>query len=445
VALLVLYPLWWALGLADYMPVLLALPMAARMYAWRHSGARRIAFPPGFALWLLFLMCTAVSAIALPVHAPDTITSSVANRALSFGQRGIMYLGITVLLIYAGNLTEKELPRRRLAWMLGLIGVYAIVGGIAAMVAPHFQFSSPLLAVLPHSLRSNYAIASTMHPGLAQSQSIVGAASGRPKAPFDFTNTWGNCLSLVLPWLVAAWCVRASGRQRLIAIALLVLSVGPIVYSLNRAMWIGLGVSMGYFAVRMAARGRLAPLAAMMAGIAVLALALIATPLSTVVTQRLANGQSDQIRGNLSSKAIEDAVASPVIGYGDTRRVIGSVASIAIGPTANCPACGQAVVGSNGQLWLLLICVGFPGTVFYLGFFGYGIWRYRRDRTPLGLAGVLVLLLTFLYMTTYVAVGPPLEFAMLAFVVLWKNDREIWPAPAPQRGLPSATAAEVTS
>jgi hypothetical protein len=139
-ALLVLYPLWWALGLADYMPVLLALPMAARMYAWRHSGSRRILFPPGFPLWLLFLLCTAVSALALPLNAPDTIVSSVANRTLSFGQRGIVYLGITVLLIYAGNLTEKELPRRRLAWMLGLIGVYAIVGGVAAMLAPHFQF-----------------------------------------------------------------------------------------------------------------------------------------------------------------------------------------------------------------------------------------------------------------------------------------------------------------
>ncbi|HEY1644169.1 MAG TPA: ligase [Streptosporangiaceae bacterium] len=444
-ALLVLYPLWWALGLADYMPVLLALPMAARMYAWRHSGARRILFPPGFPLWLLFLLCTAVSALALPLTAPETIDSSVSNRALSFGQRGIMYLGITVLLIYAGNLTEKELPRRRLAWMLGLIGVYAIVGGIAAMLAPHFQFSSPLLTILPHSLRSNYAIASTMHPGLAQAQYIVGAASGRPKAPFDFTNTWGNCLSLVLPWLVAVWCTQASRRQRFLAIGLLVVSVGPIIYSLNRAMWIGLGISAGYVGLRMVARGRLAPLAAMMAGIAVIGIALVATPLSTVITQRLDNGQSNQIRSNLTSKAIEDALASPVIGYGDTRRVIGSVASIAIGPTANCPACGQAVVGSNGQLWLLLVCVGFPGTLGYLGFFAYGAWRYRRDRTPIGLAGVLVLLLPFLYMTTYVAVGPPLEFTMLAYAVLWKNDRAIWPGSALRGRLDPAPVDEMTS
>jgi hypothetical protein len=424
IVLLVLYPLWWALGLADYMPVLLALPMAARMYAWRARGARRIALPPGFALWLLFLLCTAASVVTLPLTAPDTITSSVANRALSFSQRGVMYLGITVLLIYAGNLTEKELPRRRLAWMLGLIAVFAVVGGIAAMVAPHFQFSSPLLAIMPHSLRSNYAIASTMHPGLAQAQSIVGAASGRPKAPFDFTNTWGNCLSLVLPWLIAGWCVHVSRRQRLVAITLLVLSIGPIIYSLNRGMWLGLGLSMAYVALRMAARGRLAPLVAMMAGVAVVAVALAATPLSTVITQRLANGQSDQIRSNLTAKSIEDALASPILGYGDTRRVIGSVSSIAIGPTPDCPACGQAVVGSNGQLWLLLICTGLPGTIFYLSFFGYGVWRYRRDRSPYGLAGVLVLLITFLYMTTYVAVGPPLEFTMLAYVMLWKNDRE---------------------
>lgn len=439
-ALLVLYPLWWALGLGDYMPVLLALPMAARMYAWRASGARRLRLPPGFTLWLLFLLCTALSVVELSLAAPDTISSSVANRALSYSQRGMMYLGVTVLLLYVGNLTEKELPRRRLAWMLGLIAAYAVVGGLAAMLAPDFQFSSPLLAILPHSVGTNYAIASTMHPGLAQAQSIVGAASGRPKAPFDFTNTWGNCLSLTLPWLIVAGCMNVSRRRRVITASLVAISVIPVIYSLNRGVWIGLGASAVYVAARMAARGRLAPLALIMTGLVVLSVAVTVTPLSTVISQRLANGQSDQIRSNLTAKAVEDALASPVLGYGDTRRVIGSVSSIAIGPTANCRGCGQAVVGSNGQLWLLLICVGFPGTIFYLWFFGYGAWRYRRDRTPYGLAGVLVLLLPFIYMNTYVAVGPPLEFTILAYALLWKNDREL--AGEPDDVLPLAPAGD---
>jgi hypothetical protein len=62
------------------------------------------------------------------------------------------------------------------------------------------------------------------------------------------------------------------------------------------------------------------------------------------------------------------------------------------------------------------------GTALYLGFFGYGIWRFRRDHTPYGFAGVLVLLLSFLYMFTYDAVGAPLGFTMLSYALLWKND-----------------------
>jgi hypothetical protein len=431
-AFLLLYPLWWALGLADYMVIILLVPMALRLYTWRGTG-RRVVVPPGFALWLLFLLCTAVSVLTLSLSAPDTIDSSVANRALSFADRGATYLGLTVLLIYVGNLTEEELPRRRLAWLLGLVAIFAVVGGAAALAFPHFQFRSPLYFLLPHSFRSNLAIATAMHPGLAQAQSIVQAGGGRPKAPFDFTNTWGNCLSLLLPFLVAGWWALGTRRQRVIAAAALVVAIGPVAYSLNRAMWAGLALSAAYLALRMAARGKLAPLAGMIGAAAVLGIVLAATPLSAVVSQRLANGQSDQIRSGLSTMAIRDAVASPVLGYGDTRREVGSPTSIAVGPTPDCPACGQAPVGSNGQLWLLLICVGFPGTLFYAGFFAYAGWRYRRDRTPFGLAGVLVLLLSFVYMTAYVAVGPPLAFTMLAVALLWKNDRHLRAA-APRPG-----------
>ena len=49
-------PVWWALGLGDYMFILLAIPMAARLYAWSAQGNRPIRVPPGFGLWLLFLL-----------------------------------------------------------------------------------------------------------------------------------------------------------------------------------------------------------------------------------------------------------------------------------------------------------------------------------------------------------------------------------------------------
>src|SRR5262249_5331243 len=72
--------------------------------------------------------------------------------------------------------------------------------------------------------------------------------------------------------------------------------------------------------------------------------------------------------------------------------------------------------------WLLIFANGFPGAFFYFAFFGYGIWQFRRDRTPYGYAGILVLLLSFVFSTVYLAVGPPLMFMMLSYALLWRND-----------------------
>ena len=49
-------------------------------------------------------------------------------RALSYLVRGLDDAGATVFLVYAGNL-KRELPRRRLGWLLGLIGLYCVAAG----------------------------------------------------------------------------------------------------------------------------------------------------------------------------------------------------------------------------------------------------------------------------------------------------------------------------
>jgi hypothetical protein len=418
-ALLVGYPLWWALGIANFMWILLALPMIARMAAWRTSG-RRLKLPPAFGLWLLFLICAIAGFAVLTLTAPGTAPSPVSHRVVSYAVRTLTYLGVTVLLLYVGNLSEEELPRRRLAWMLGLVAIVATVGGIAAMLKPHLQFSSPFLLALPKSIQANPFIQASMHPGLAQIQNVVGSAKGRPKAPFDYTNLWADCLTILIPWLLVA-AFGGSRRQKWIAGAVVTASIAPLLYSLNRAAWIGVGFAIAYLAVRFAAKGKTAMLAAlvMMTGLATLLILL--TPLHTTITDRLANGKSDNLRSNLSALSVEDALASPVIGYGDTRQERGSPSSIAVGPTAKCPSCGQLAVGSTGQLWLLLICSGFVGAAFYLGFFAYGIWYFWRDGSAYGLAGVLVLLLSFVYMFAYDAVGAPLGFTMLSYALVWKN------------------------
>ena len=252
---------------------------------------------------------------------------------------------------------------------------------------------------------------------------MLGVTEGRPKAPFEYTNTWGECLTLLLPWLLVAWWSHGSRKQRKWVLVTAAVALIPLVYSLNRTVWVGIGLAAIYLAVRLAARGRLALLGLVCAGLALVGVAVVATPLQGLITSRLQHEQSNSIRGSLSITALQDANSAPLIGYGDTQHRQGSASSITVGPTSNCPTCGQYEVGSNGQLYLLLICNGWVGTAFFLSFFGYLGWRYRRDKTPYGMAGVLVILLSFLYMFAYTAVTAPLEFIMIAAALLWRNDQ----------------------
>ncbi|MHB1430678.1 MAG: O-antigen ligase family protein [Streptosporangiaceae bacterium] len=432
-ALLVGYPIWWALGLADFTWIFLAIPMVVRMVAWRTKGGRKIRVPPGFGLWLLFLLIAALGIVTLTLTAPGTVPSPVSHRVISYANRLANYGGVTVMLLFAGNLTERELPRRKFAWMLGLVGLFAVFGGFAGMAMPHFAFKSPLLLLLPKSVQANPFIQASMHPGFSQVQNVLGTAGGRPKAPFDYTNIWGDCLTILLPYLIVGWWQGGSRRQRMIAAGAIVLSVMPLLYSLNRGAWIGAGLSVLYLAVRFAARGKRALLGALVAIVAITGVLVLVTPLQSVVVSRLHHGKSNNLRSNLDSLAVTDGLASPVIGYGDTRQERGSPNSIAIGPSYKCPICGQLAVGSTGQLWLLLVCDGVLGAGLYLGFFAFGAWRFRHDNTPYGLAGELVLLLSFVYMFAYDAVGAPLGMTMLAYGLMWKSGMD----PGPELDPPS--------
>src|SRR6266516_4728783 len=122
-ALLSGYPVWWALGLGDLSVIIIAVPMVLRMRAW-HRGGRPVKVPPAFGLWLLFLVVVAAGIATLGLTAPGTVASPLSNRLLAFVIRGLTYPALTVILLYAGNLTEAELPRLRLVWLLGLVGIY---------------------------------------------------------------------------------------------------------------------------------------------------------------------------------------------------------------------------------------------------------------------------------------------------------------------------------
>jgi len=414
--LLAAFPLWWALGLGQLIFFVAAVPMVRELH--RRAPIR---VPRGFGWWLLFLVWVVVSLVMLPVNPPGTIPASALHRLGPALLRVAQYFTVTVILLYVGNLSERELPQRRLVRLLALMGVWTIAGGLLGVIVPTFQFTSPVELLLPGSLAQNGLVQSLTHPAAAQLQSVLGYESPRPAAPFFYTNMWGNNLATLLMWFVVAYMVRGRTLSRVGAAIALALAVIPVVYSLNRGLWIGLGIGVLVVVVRLALRGRIVPLAGTLLLLVLGTGAVAASPLHTIFSERLQHGHSNAARTFTTDQAVTVTKESPILGFGHTRDVVGSNQSIAIGRSASCPKCGNSALGINGHLWLLLVTNGFVGAAFYLGFFVDGIWRYRRDFSPEGIAGVTVLVMSLFFILVYNALISPLALYLLSYAVLWRN------------------------
>jgi hypothetical protein len=430
-ALLVLFPVWWALGLGSFIFVLLAIPMAVQL--WRRRPLR---LPPAFWLWALFLLWTLLS-LAMYFDSPAHTTAGTGTGRLIATLVGLAeYAAATVTLLFIGNLGPAELPQGRLVRWLGVLFLVTVAGGFLGTYFPRFAFTSPLEMMVSPNLRSDPYISALIHPNAAQLQAIIGGESGRAAAPWGYTNYWANNFSLLLIWFVVGWGIGTSPRRKVICWLIVAASSVPIVYSLNRGLWIGLALTVLLIAVRLLLHGKILVLASVIAVFTIGAGAFAFTPLQDVYGSRLQHPSSNAIRLFLTKAAINGANESPVLGWGGTRRTVGSNRSIAIGKTPDCPLCGQFAIGSNGQLWTVLFNQGYLGAAFFLGFFGVTVWTYRRDKSVVSQAGVIAVALTFIYMLFYSSLPSALTITMISVALLWRARLD---EPAPR--IPSVAAA----
>jgi hypothetical protein len=415
-ALLLGYPIWWALGIAPLVWTIFSIPMIVQLLR-----RRPIKFPPMFWVWGLFLCLVVISGLMVDVQAPGTLpVNGGPGHYIAYAIRLLNYLSVTLVMVYTGNLTERELPRLKLIRWLGVVFVVTVIGGLLGTFAPHFGYDSPIKPLLPGSLQSIDFVQQFTHIESAQVQTVLGYP--RPSAPFEYANAWGNNYSMLLVWFVIGWLLYASDRRRVVALGILVVSVVPVVYSQNRGMWLGLVLGAGYVAVRLALQRRFGTLLGLAVAGGLAAALVILSPLQDVVTARIATPHSNEVRGSLSLESLKVAATSP-IGYGSTRSTIGSDKSATIGQSPGCPRCGNRVIGSTGQLWLLLVAQGYPGAILYLLFLFQGVVRYWRDHSVVGIGGTLVLLLGIFYSLFYTSVVSPLAITLMGMALLWRNDQ----------------------
>jgi hypothetical protein len=404
------FPLWWALGLSVIMPMAMAVVMADQLLR-----KRRVVLPSGFTIWVLFLAWLALGVFVLFADAPGAEPGGGPSRLLVFGYRVAWYLVVTIALVWVANLRESELPTRWLYQLLGYLFVVATFGGLLGVLAPHLSFTSPLEMGLPHGLRANSLVKSIVHPAVADIENVLGRPEARPKAPFPFANTWGSNLSLSLPFFLVAWFWVGRRWQRYVAPLILLVSLVPIVYSLNRGLWASLALGVVGVVLLQIRRGRVLPIIATLLVLFALTVGFLASPLGDVFQERLAHQHSNDRRSELLSRTVSSTVeGSPVVGFGSTRDVQGSFASIAGAATPDCSACGVPPLGTQGHIWGVIFSQGLVGALLFVAFFFMAALRCWRCRTTTETLCTFVLAFFGLQLLVYDTLGMPLMTVMIA-------------------------------
>ncbi len=403
------YPLWWIVGISNLLPVALAVPFGIQLFR-----RRPVRLPSGSFWWALYLLWVVLGVAALWIDAPSGVPGGAMQRLPVFTVRLVWFVASTVVMLWAYNLPERDLPTGKVVRIVGWMFVVTTAGGLLGVVAPRLELTSLAQMVLPAELQSSNFVRGMIHPGVASIQTILGVEGGRPVAPFAFANSWGANLSMFLPFFLVGYCGRSAGWKRWPALAVVAAAIIPTVVSLNRGLWICLALGVAYLIVRTFLRGN-----AVLALVGVVALAglltlAVGSQLGTMVEERIAHPHSNERRGGLLEATVSDAAStSPVIGFGSTRDYRGSFASIAGGGTPDCPGCEVPPLGTQGQLWFVIFAQGLVGAAFFLLFFGNQARRHWRSRTAIESIGFAMLLFFFVQLFVYDTMDLPMMTVLL--------------------------------
>lgn len=361
------WALGWPLGvLTAGMPVLFLLGVHGLAWALpgvvfgyfllRHPQAR---IPRGLG-WLGLFCCWALLSL---------IQLRAAGSIMLFGYRWLTFVGAFTAAVWIANVPEGRWSSRRIESWLATLWIWMIVFGYLALALTTFRRASPLLMLLPGGLAKMDFLKDISEWRLAEVQGFLGYSLARPSAPFPMANGWGAGLGLLTPFFVKVWLVDARGGRRLAGVVLLLIALRPIILSLNRGLWISLGVALVYFALRSILRGGdLRPLLAVIAVGVTLAGVLTLTPAGDLINERIERStDSNESRGNLYELAFQGALDNPLTGHGAPTRVEHTK---------------MPPIGTHGMVWYLMYVHGFMGLALFGTWLIGEVIRSGRIRSP---------------------------------------------------------------
>lgn len=403
--LFVALPIWWALGAAYFVWPFLTFPLLLSLLL-----RQEVRLPPRFGLWLLFLAW-----MFLASHQLDD-----AMSVALFLYRASLYISATLLFLYIYNATRDRLPDGAIVKAMALFWAAVVVGGLLGVFLPYASFGTPVEALMPASVLQDKTAYYFVHPGLSEVMTFLGYPVGRPKTLFAFSNQWGAAIAVLTPFALAALSeTRRRSFPRRALILLLILSIVPITVSLNRGLWLSLGLGLVYVAFRLTRQGDVRALRAGLIGLVAVVLVIFITPLGGLVGDRFtAQRNSNDTRLTVYQATFEGIKQSPLFGYGS--------------PTgaefdANLPE-----LGTQGQMFTVAFSYGIPAVLLFAGWFLSSFLNSRRSGSSARLwanASVLILLLELPY---YNYMPATLHVGMVAAALAWRDVAD--PAGRPAQG-----------
>lgn len=395
------FPIWWAMGFGSFAWGLAAIPLLV----WALTRTRSLLAPPTVGLFSAFALWALFSAHQL----------GQASRLLSYSYRTVIYATVLGLLIYVWN--ERRVSRDRFVEYLAWLWIATVLGGWLGLIMPNGQIGTTVASiVLPGSIKSSEFVSELVRPGFAQVQDFLGFSVPRPKTLYEYTNEWGGNLALLTPFFMHSFLRSPQRARRQLGWLLLGVAIVPIVFSLNRGLWISLAVLVVYLAVRGAIAGDPRALRVPVLGGLVIAVVLV-SPLGNLINERLSGPSGDDARAGIYSLAWNGALERPVLGWGSPRPAVSF--SKPVSPP----------IGTHGQVWLVMFSQGLVGLVLYCTWFLTALVLVLRRTDPLGvlMGGVMVIAVPQHFI--YNLIPTALCIIAVAIAVALRPDR----AAAPER------------
>lgn len=333
------FPLWWVTGMLPFMPLIAGAVLGALLLTrWRETHLPPAGLPLlGFVLWVI----------------PCAVMIDTPSRYIGFGMRAGTLVSLAIIYLYLHNAREKV---RLEDLLLGACSVWGLIvlGGCLGALFPDVRLTTPVGMVLPGAITSNELVRDLVYPPLAEVQQPWGAAEpfNRPSAPFPYANGWGSGFALSTPLAVAGLIHLRKRWVRVLIVISFALSLVPVVASLNRGMFLMLGVAAAYVAVRLALRGDFKAVLLVTGAGALAAISMFALGVMDGIAARQEVSDTTSGRASIYEATLEAVWESPILGYGAPRP------SEDIGIN----------LGTQGTFWMYIFSYGLVGAALFLCF-----------------------------------------------------------------------------